>query len=362
LQYQEFGKTGVKVSRLGFGAMRLPATDPDFAVELVNEAIKLGINYLDTALYYLDGQSETLVGRALKGQRDKVILSTKNPIEDASGANWRKRLETSLAKLDTDYIDFYHMWAINWDIYVNRIAAKHGPLEEARKAKEEGLIRHISFSFHDKPENLIKLIDTGNFETMLVQYNLLDRSNEQAIAYAKQKGLGVAVMGPVGGGRLGAPSKEISCLIPGGTKSSAEMALRFVLSNPNVDVALSGMSTREMLVENMKIASLKKPLREEEKRLLEQILEEKKKLAELYCTGCGYCMPCPRGVDIPANFTSMNYLKVYGLKDTAKEGYQKLAAEKKAAASCIQCYQCEAKCPQKIKVVAQLEEVVKDLA
>ena len=86
-----------------------------------------------------------------------------------------------------DYIDFYHMWAINWDIYVNRIAAKHGPLEEARKAKEEGLIRHISFSFHDKPENLIKLIDTGNFGTMLVQYNLLDRSNEQAIAYAKQK-------------------------------------------------------------------------------------------------------------------------------------------------------------------------------
>jgi len=362
VQYREFGKTGVKVSRLGFGAMRLPTSDPDQAVELLREGIKRGINYLDTALYYLDGQSEVFVGRAIKGQRDKVIVSTKNPIEDASGANWRKRLETSLSKLDTDYIDFYHMWAINWDKYTQMIDVPGGPMEEARKAKEEGLIRHISFSFHDTPENLIMLIDTGNFETMLVQYNLLDRSNEEGINYAKEKGLGVAVMGPVGGGRLGAPSEEIRRLIPTGTKSSAEMALRFVLSNPSVDVALSGMSNLEMLEENIRIASLEEPLSTREKNMLADILEEKKRLAELYCTGCGYCMPCPNGVDIPVNFTYMNYDRVYGLIDAAKNGYKGLKEKGKAAESCAQCYQCESKCPQKIEIVKQLEETAKKLA
>lgn len=362
MQYQDFGKTGVKVSRLGFGAMRLPVDKPDVAVELLRQGIKLGINYIDTALYYLDGQSEVLVGKAISGQRDKVIVSTKNPIEDGSGANWRRRLETSLSKLNTDYIDFYHMWAINWDKYVNMIDIPSGPMEEARKAKEEGLIRHISFSFHDTPENLIKLIDTGNFETMLVQYNLLDRSNEDGIAYAKSKGLGVAVMGPVGGGRLGAPSTQIKELIPGGTKSSAEMALRFVLSNPNVDVALSGMSNLEMLMENVQIAAMKEPLTDEEKTTLGEILEEKKKLADLYCTGCGYCVPCPNGVDIPNNFTVMNYFRVYDLLATAKDGYNNLKTQNKAAESCVQCYECEPKCPQKIEIVKQLEEVVKHLA
>ncbi|MDD2430215.1 MAG: aldo/keto reductase [Firmicutes bacterium] len=362
MQYQDFGNTGVKVSRLGFGGMRLPVEDPDFAVTLLREGFRLGINYVDTALYYLDGQSEVLIGKALKGYRNKVYLSTKNPIEDSSGVNWRKRLETSLTKLDTDYIDFYHMWAINLDKYENLIDVKGGPMEEALKAKEEGLIRHISFSFHDTPENLIKLVDTGNFETMLVQYNLLDRSNEQAISYAKSKGLGVAIMGPVGGGRLGAPSEQIQKLIPKGTKSSAEMALRFVFSNPNVDVALSGMSDLKMLQENVRIASIVEPLSKEEKDTLEEILREKQRLANLYCTGCNYCMPCPNGVDIPKNFTAMNYFRVYDLLDTAKSTYEKLKNDQKAAESCIQCYQCESKCPQKIKIVEQLEEVASKLA
>ena len=126
------------------------------------------------------------------------------------------------------------MWGINWKVYQEKIDVPNGPLEAAYKAKEDGLIKHISFSFHDKPENLFKIIDTGHFESMLVQYNLLDRSNEEAIAYAKSKGLGVAVMGPVGGGRLGAPSEAIIKMIPGGVKSTAEAALRFVFANPNV--------------------------------------------------------------------------------------------------------------------------------
>jgi predicted aldo/keto reductase-like oxidoreductase len=235
MQYTEFGNTGIKVSKLGFGAMRLPMiekngekdVDYDRAVKMIREAIDLGVNYIDTAPYYCEKKSEIAVGKALKdGYREKVYLSTKNPIENESGADWRQRLEKSLEKLDTDYIDFYHMWGISWEAYQNEIDVEDGPIEAAYQAKEDGLIKHISFSFHDDAENLFKLIDTGHFETMLVQYNLLDRSNEKAIDYAQENGLGVVVMGPVGGGRLGAPSTKLDKLMdsgrpPHGTNISA---------------------------------------------------------------------------------------------------------------------------------------------
>ncbi len=246
MQYREFGKTGIKISALGFGAMRLPQKqvngkdvfDVEESIKIIHRAFELGVNYIDTAPYYCDGESEVIVGKALKGWRDKVYLSTKNPIEDDSGVNYRGRLESSLKKLDVDYIDFYHMWGINWQTYEEKIIAPDGPLQAALKAKEEGLIKHLSFSFHDIPENMIKLIDTGHFETVLCQYNILDRKNEEAIAHAKAKGLGVVIMGPVGGGRLGAPSQVIQNLLPGKSTSSAELALRFVISNPNVTCAL----------------------------------------------------------------------------------------------------------------------------
>ena len=202
--YRTFGKTGVKISALGFGAMRLPTTvindqtviDAQESIRVIHQAFELGVNYIDTAPYYCDDVSEIIVGQALKGWRDKVYLSTKNPIENSSGDDWRRRLERSLIRLSTDSIDFYHMWAISWQSYQEKIDVPGGPLEAAVKARQEGLINHLSFSFHDKPENLVKIVDTGCFESLLCQYNLLDRSNEQAIAHAHAKGLGVVVMGP----------------------------------------------------------------------------------------------------------------------------------------------------------------------
>ncbi|MDI6783286.1 MAG: aldo/keto reductase, partial [bacterium] len=158
------------------------------------------------------------------------------------------------------------------------------------------LIHHLSFSFHDKPEALIKLVDTGAYESVTVQYNLLDRSNEKEIAYAHEKGLGVVVMGPVGGGRLAAPSEPLQNLIPSGFKSTAEAALRFVFANPNVDMAISGMNTLEMVEENAAVASRTEPLAPSEIQRMNDMLEENKRLAELYCTGCNYCMPCPHEV------------------------------------------------------------------
>jgi predicted aldo/keto reductase-like oxidoreductase len=366
--YREFGKTGIKISALGFGAMRLPVRevhgktsfDHEAGIELMRKAFDLGVNYVDTAPYYCEKESEIIVGKALKGYREKVYLSTKNPIENNSGSDWTKRLESSLLKLDVGYIDFYHMWGISWDSFVSNIDVKDGPMEAALKAKEQGLIRHISFSFHDKAENLIKLIDTGMFESVLCQYNLMDRSNEEGMVHARNKGLGVIVMGPVAGGRLGAPSPAIANLLPGKVKSSPQIALRFVLSNPMVDCALSGMGSMAMVKENTEIAGDGSTLSQDEIETINASMLENKKLEGLYCTGCNYCMPCPVGVNIPLNFQLMNYHRVYKLTDYARGEYAQIGKvdwmKGKTASACIECGECEAKCPQKIEIRRQLKE------
>jgi predicted aldo/keto reductase-like oxidoreductase len=164
------------------------------------------------------------------------------------------------------------------------------------KAREQGLIRHICCSFHGPPDDLIKLADTGLFDTVILQYNLLYRDLEDAFAHANRCGMGILVMGPVGGGRLGYPSEKAAALI-GEVKSTPELALRFVLSNPNIHVALSGMSTIEQVEENCATVSSAGKLTEAEHKRITEAIAERKKLTGLYCTGCGYCMPCPAGVD-----------------------------------------------------------------
>ena len=355
MQYRIFGDTGLTVSALGSGAMRLPRDETE-GMAVVRRAVELGVNYIDTAPGYVDGKSEVIVGKAIKGMRDKLIISTKNPIENASGADWTKRLENSLRQLDTDYIDFYHMWGISWSAWENSIDVPNGPLEAAHRAKEKGLVRHISFSFHSSPDDLVKLVDTGAFESVLCQYNLLDRANETGIAHAKAQGLGVVIMGPVAGGRLGKQSDVVQQMIPGGTKTSAELALRFVLANQNVSIALSGMSSIQQVEENAATASRVEALSTSEKAALETALEQVKKLADLYCTGCDYCTPCPNGVDIPGNFRSMNYHLVYGLTDLGKSGYNRLRSKNRHAEVCEECGVCEDKCPQKIHIMEQLRE------
>lgn len=379
--YKEFGDTGIKMSKLGFGAMRLPMTqaggksivDYDKAVPTMHRAFELGVNYIDTAPYYCDADSETAVGKALKGWRDKVYLSTKNPVEDSSGDNWRKRLEASLKKLDVDYIDFYHMWGITLEAFTDKIDVKDGSISAAQKALDEGLIKHLSFSFHDKPENMRPIIDSGYFSSVLCQYNMLDRSNEEMMAHAREKGLGIVVMGPVGGGRLGAPSPVIRGMLDRKVESTAELALRFVLSNPDVNIALSGMQNMEMVEENAKVASIDGLLTADELKKIESMMLENKKLAELYCTGCKYCMPCPQGINIPYVFGLMNYHKVYGLTDYAKAEFKKLSIpveqraevwlkeQGEAPSKCAGCGECESKCPQKLKIIEQLRETLEAL-
>lgn len=367
MQYRMYGKTGDKVSVLGFGAMRLPMqgdhVDMDLSVAIMQRSFDLGVNYADTAVGYCNSESQIAVGKAVKGYRDRVFVSTKNHYKGESGDEWQKLLDQSLERLDVDYIDFYHSHGLGWDEY-NRIIGKGKPLERFKKAKEEGLIRHMVFSCHDSAENMIKLIDTGEFEGMLVQYNLLDRNNEDAIAHAHEKGMGVAIMGPIGGGRLVSPSEKLQSMVDGKAKSTPEIALRFVISNPNVTVALSGMNSMAMVEENCATANQEEPLSEEERKRVIEILAESAELAKLYCTGCGYCMPCPNDVDIPANFTAMNLYRVFGLKELARSNYRHLGKRRKKdgsvveawASACIECGECEPKCPQKIAIIDQLKE------
>ncbi len=368
MQYREFGDTGIKISALGFGAMRLPEIeengtyriDEEKALAVIIRAFELGVNYIDTAYGYCHGNSEIVVGKALKGWRDKVYLSTKMPtwLVKERG-DYRRFLEEQLQKLDVDYIDFYHFHALGQERWENFVL-KHDLLDEAQKAKEEGLIKHISFSFHDKPEVLKQLVDVGIFSSLLCQYNLLDRANEEAIAYAREKGLGVVIMGPVAGGRLAASSKTIQQLLEGRSVSTPELALRFVLANENVSCALSGMNTIEMVEENSATASLDTLLTETELERIKDAMEENRRLADLYCTGCDYCMPCPREVNIPLKFRLMNYHRVYGLTDYAREQYEKIGTTEdlkgKKAEDCIECGICETKCPQNLEIRKQLKE------
>ena len=369
MQYTPFGNTGVQVSRLGFGSMRLPmitvgekrVVDEDRAIAMIHRAFELGVNYIDTALFYCDGLSEIAVGKALKGWRDKVTLSTKYPFDPG----FRETLELQLKKLDTDHIDFYHFHGIGNSFFTHE--RREEAVNGALKAKEEGLIRHLSFSFHDKPEVMIKLIDLGIFSSVLCQYNLLDRANEEVLAYAKSKGLGTVVMGPIGGGRISGMPPQVAQRFGVEVKSSVELALRFVMTNPNVDVTLSGMSTLEQVEQNAAIASNVTPLSETEMQGIADALEENKRMSDLYCTGCNYCAPhCPQGIVIPKIFQLMNYHRVYGITDFAREQYKGIGSvawdKGHKADECIECGVCEDYCPQKLDIRKQLKECHETLA
>ena len=381
MQYRKFGNTGAEVSVLGFGAMRLPThkdgtCDLEQSVPILQRGIDLGINYIDTAYVYIKGTSEVAVGQAIKKyDRDKIYITTKIPAnkeEESDPEVWGKKLEESLERFDTPYIDFVLFHGCNWKSYTEHISTPGRALDIAKKAKAEGKIKHICFSTHDTPENIIKLIDTGEFETVLMQYNYLDEKNAAAIDHAAEKGLGVAIMGPIAGGRLVVPGGVIKDEEGGLEVKTPELALRFVWNNPNVSTALSGMSTIEMVEENI-ISAEKTDLNEEENERVLELVQRNKKLADLYCTGCEYCLPCPNDVNIPENFRYMNWFKVWGMEKEAIKAYANLGKENLwtpwggatpglNAEACIQCGECEPKCPQNIPIIEQLEEVAKTLA
>jgi predicted aldo/keto reductase-like oxidoreductase len=371
MQYRTLGRTGLRVSQLGFGAMRLPMVgageeariDRGLAIPMIHRAFEAGVTYIDTAVGYCNQDSQRVVGEALKGWRDRVVLSTKNHDYGEDEKTWWSLLEQSLERLQVSSIDIYNHHGINWGAYVEKVEPRVS--KWMRKAQAQGVIKHICCSFHDNNDALLKLVASGYPSVITIQYNMLDRQLEEGIAAAHAAGIGVVAMGPVGGGRLGDFSSVLAGLVPGIARVP-ELALRFVLSNPDVDVALSGMSTMAMVEENVRACAEKVFLADGDRKAIASHLVRLKKMADLYCTGCNYCMPCPQGVAIPRIFECYNRGRVYDLWSNAKQGYAGIGGSPwdagKRADACTGCGVCETKCPQHLKIRDQLKEAAAALS
>jgi predicted aldo/keto reductase-like oxidoreductase len=358
------------------GCMRLPTNTinnkaevkEEEAIKVIRKAIDGGVNYVDSAYRYHNYKSEVVLGKALKdGYREKVFVETKLYTPGLKKTeDFDKLLAEQLKKLDIDYIDVYLIHGLSWKRYQD-IIEKLNIMEKFLEAKDDGRIKHIGFSSHDYPKNIRKIIDTGFFEVMLVQYNLLDRENEEIITYASKKDLGVVLMGPNAGGRLGiSPPKNIEHLLSTNRRNFIDLALKFVWDNPNVSVALSGMSNVNMVKENLEFANSKKHLlTESEKNRIDRITSFYKKMADINCTQCGYCMDdCPENVNIKYILQQL-ILSVAdaGNWEQAKYNYKRIGSDKKIpgknAMACISCGNCEKSCPQGIEIIDKLQETHK---
>jgi uncharacterized protein len=364
MQKHPCGKTGLDFTAISFGAMRMHGPDTDAWAKHVRAVADAGFNYFETSHRYCSSTSEVKVGLGLKGfPREKVCISTKSSADDFLTADAvRGVIDESLKRLQVDYLDFYQLWGLplkDW----NEIATKPGgTLEGIRKAMGEGLIRHLGFTSHDTPENMIALLRTGEFESVTLQYNLLNRANEPVINEAGRLGIGVVVMGPLSGGILGTPSSALSKLIsPGVTDSPAEAAFRFVLANPYVTTAISGMRTQGDIDTNKRIAEDLRPLSKADLAALDEGLKRFEAALKSLCTGCRYCMPCPHGVSIPYVFEMANSARVYGLVEGARREYAGFGKgnDAKDASFCAECGECLAKCPQKIGIPEELAKAHK---
>lgn len=379
--YRDFGKTNEKVSILGFGCMRLPVIegnitniDEEKAINMVRYAIDQGVNFIDTAYPYhglsLDhgGESEPFVAKALKdGYREKVKIATKLPSwMIKTREDMDKYLNEQLKRLNTDYIDFYMIHGINRLYWEN--LKELGFEDFLDQAISDGRIKHAGFSFHHRFELFKEVIDHYNWSFCLIQYNYLDEDYQAGILglkYAYEKGLGVAVMEPLRGGQLASNiPQEVQTVFDESKvkRSPAEWALRWVWNHPEVSVVLSGMSTMDQLEENLKIAEESQPntLTDPELNIISQaksIFEEK---LQINCTSCGYCLPCPSGVNIPENFSKYNDYFLFGSPETKEEykfHYMALIIENERASACIECGNCEKHCPQSIPIIQELKKV-----
>ncbi|MFB3892381.1 MAG: aldo/keto reductase [Phycisphaerae bacterium] len=370
MQKRTCGRTGLELTIVNFGGMRIHGSDAEAHARLVRQAAEAGFNYFETSNSYCSGSSETKIGMGLAGfPRQRVHISSKcgcNKFPTADSA--RKVIEESLRKLRVDYLDFYQLWGLGWRQFNEIAAVPGGTLEGIRRAMSDGLIRHLGFTTHDSVEGIIKLLRTGEFESVTLPYNVLDRVNAPAIAEAGRLGLGVVVMCPLHGGILGYDSPTIRKLMGGpAVRSTADAAFRFVLSNPNVTCAISGMTAGSDIVENCRTATEFRPMSAQELAAVDAALKEFKAASEKLCTGCRYCMPCEQGVGISEIFRLANAFRIYGLEGGARRDYALFDKEwpyeqYKDASACSRCRKCQEKCPQKISIPEELAKAHEILA
>ena len=373
--YREMGKTGDKVSILGYGCMRFPKKNrkinEEMAERQIVSAIEQGVNYFDTAYAYPN--SEEVLGRILaKSYRDKVMIASKLPsFMVQSYHEMEDILDTELKRLQTDHIDYYLMHSLMSMESWQRLK-KLGVEDFLDKAKKMGKIKHIGFSFHGNKFEFKQIVDDYPWEFCQIQYNYMDENNQagrEGLEYAASKGLGVSIMEPLRGGLLARKNLSVEAVFNKSGKkwTPVEWALRFVWNHPGVSVVLSGMNSDTQVEENIRIANNAEPDSLSSFELM-CIDEAKKVFAErlkVGCTGCGYCMPCPAGVNIPLCFSYYNDRYIYDDK-SIKFVYMGVLAgvdgtKPSYASLCKNCGKCERHCPQHIQIRNNLKNVSKEM-
>ena len=376
MQYRQFGKLDWKVSALGFGAMRLPVinneqtnVDEPEAIRMIRYAIDHGVNYLDTAYPYHGGNSERIVGRALKdGYREKMKLATKLPARMIeSAADFDRIFNEQMERLQTDKIDFYLLHGLNGRSWPK--VRDMGVLRWAEEKIAAGRFDYLGFSFHDDLDVFKEIVDAYDWTMCQVQYNYMDieiQAGRKGVEYAANKGLAIVVMEPLRGGKLGQqpePVMKVWDSVPQ-KRSPAEWALLWVLDQPEVSVALSGMSTMEQVVENVAVTSRSAPgmLTSEELAVYDRVRDAYQGLCPIPCTSCAYCMPCPNGVDIPRNFQIYNDAIMYNDMRMGRFSYRGgRIEEEQRAEQCTECGECVDACPQEIPIPEWLKKVHEEL-
>ena len=364
MQYRTFGRTGIAVSALGFGTMRLPLAqeekvDEAEAIAILRHAIDSGVNYVDTAYPYHQGNSERVVGKALQdGYREKTYLADKCPVWLVEKEeDFERILDEQLEKLQTDHIDFYLLHALNRERLEEKVKKFH-LVDHMKKAREAGKIRFLGFSFHDSLDVFKEIVDySDDWDFCQIQYNYINvdyQAGMEGLRYAAQKGLAVVIMEPLLGGRLANLSDHVAEVFSK-EKSPVEHALDFLWDQPEVSLLLSGMSSRQQVEDNLAYAdrSAVGCLKEEEKEAYRKAKEIYDSMSMVGCTGCAYCMPCPFGLNIPEIFKAYNLYGLHGL-NPAKEAYEKLGV---LADACRSCHHCEKECPQNLKISQVMKDV-----
>jgi uncharacterized protein len=372
--YRKMKNAATELSILGFGCMRLPVKengqiDEDLATGMLRYSIDNGVNYVDTAYPYHNGESEPFVGRALTaGYREKVNLATKLPSWlVTSRKDMDKYLDEQLARLMTDHIDFYLVHGLNRQFWENLSAL--GVTEFLDEALSDGRIRHAGFSFHDNVTLFREIVDAYDWTFAQIQYNFMDEHYQAGTAgleYAAKKGLGIVVMEPIRGGLLARDLAGVKKIWQTAKirQPPAAWALRWVWNHPEVTVVLSGMSTPEQVGQNIALAESGVPgsLTKTELSLYAKVRKELEKRIIIPCTGCKYCVPCPHGVGIPECFEMFNRGHIYEDEEQARQHYAMFLGgffdgKPHYASVCEDCGECEEKCPQGLPIRKHLRAV-----
>lgn len=373
MKYRKFGKTGEKLSALGFGCMRLPVVNGDMnnidepkAISIIRQAIDGGVNYIDTAWGYHGGNSEPVTAKALaNGYREKVQLATKLPcwlVNEPSDMD--KYLNLQLEKLQTDHIDFYLLHALNRKSWENM--KENGLFDFLPRIKADGRVRYVGFSFHDSYEVFEDIINAYDWDFCQIQYNILDEKYQaglKGLKLAAKKGMGVVIMEPLRGGGLTNNIPENiqeawDNIKP--QRTPVDWALSWLWDQKEVGILISGMNEPWHITENLEVASRSGigTLTEDNKEQLKNVRDMYHDRIIVNCTQCAYCMPCTHGVNIPSCFQFLNHGSMINNLEEGKRLYNILVKEEQRASHCIACGECLDKCPQQLPIPQTMEMVV----